>query len=191
MNPMISNLILMLVMMQVARQLNMEDPTVIFYIRVLYCSCTALTWIVYQYARKKIIAKNDLTTLKYVQPQSPFSAASNTGDKFCVTTVRDYDLEQIDSSIKSVYTGVLMMGFMHLYMNYTNPLLMQSISPVKAAFEHNLVQIHLFNKPAVGNLKRPFAQQSMFGQNAKSPNAADKKALEEAEKSGNGGIKSE
>ena len=46
-----------------------------------------------------------------------------------------------------------MMSFMHLYMKYTNPLFMQSISSLKSALESNIVKIHLFGVPASGDLK--------------------------------------
>ncbi|KAG0674846.1 phosphate transporter (Pho88), partial [Kluyveromyces marxianus] len=134
--------------------------------------------------------KNDLTTLKYVTPPNPLGG--QTEEKLEVTTVRDYDLQQIDSSIKSIYTGLAMMGFMHLYMKYTNPLFMQIVSPVKSALEHNEVQIHVFNKPATGDLKRPFKAPSMFGAaTGGSDPKTDKKSIETAEKAGKGGVKAE
>lgn len=190
MNPQVSNLIIMLIMMQVSRRLDMEDPTIVFYVRIFYCSSVAIAWVVYQATRQKIVQKNDLTTLKYVTPPNPL--AGQAEGKLEVTTVRDYDLQQLDSSIKSIYTGLAMMGFMHLYMKYTNPLLMQSISPVKSALEHNEVKIHLFGKPATGDLKRPFKAPSLFGgMSGGSDPKTDKKSIEEAETAGKGGVKAE
>ncbi|EDO17007.1 hypothetical protein Kpol_1065p22 [Vanderwaltozyma polyspora DSM 70294] len=189
MNAQITNLLIMLVMMQISRRLDMENETTIFYIRILYCSSVAIAWIIYYVTRVKIVQKNDLTTLKYVVPANPMS---NEGEKLETTTVKDYDLKQIDSSIKSIYSGIAMMGFMHFYMKYTNPLFMQSISPVKSALESNLVKIHIFNKPAVGDLKRPFKAPSMFGGfGGSNDNKTDKKTIEEAEKAGLGGVKAE
>lgn len=188
MNPQVSNIIIMLVMMQISRRIDMEDETNILYIRIAYVASIAIAYVVYQYTRSKVVAKNDLTTLKYVEQTSPFSAEAlekSQKEKFNVTTVRDYDLKELDSAIKSIYTGVLMMGFMHFYMGYVNPLFMQSISPVKSALEHNVVKIHLFNKPAVGDLKRPFVAPSLFGGSAK--NSTPTEAVEKAEKAGNGG----
>ncbi|CAI4059837.1 hypothetical protein SUVZ_04G3200 [Saccharomyces uvarum] len=188
MNPQISNIIIMLVMMQLSRRLDMEDPTIIMYIRILYCSSIAISWMVYQMARKRIVAKNDMTTMKYVVPGN---SMSGEGEKLEVTTVKDYDLKEIDSAIKSIYTGMAMMGFMHLYLQYTNPLFMQSISPVKGALEHNEVKIHLFGKPATGDLKRPFKAASLFGGMGQSGPKTDKKSIEEAERAGNSGVKAE
>ncbi|AMD18760.1 HBL142Wp [Eremothecium sinecaudum] len=189
MNSQVTNLVIMLAMMKVSQRLNMEDPTTIFYIRVLYATCTITTYLIYAFTRRRILAKNDLTTLKYVIPANPLAGQKEPQLK--VTTVRDYDLEQVDSCIKSIYTSLMMMGFMHLYMKYTNPLLMQSISPVKSALENNEVRIHLFGKPATGDFKRPFKQAGLFGMGASNQPLVDKKSIEEAEKAGTGGIKTE
>ena len=87
--------------------------------------------------------------------------------------------------------GVGMMGVMHLYFKYTNPLLIQSIIPLKGAFEGNLAKIHLFGQPAIGDLKRPWkAAGGMMGMGGEGPKA-DKKSIEEAEKAGRGGVKEE
>ncbi|AET38955.1 Snd3p Ecym_3472 [Eremothecium cymbalariae DBVPG len=189
MNPQVTQIILMLVMMRVSQTLNMEDPTTIMYVRILYVTCTAVTYVIYQATRRKIVAKNDLTTLKYVLPANIFSGQKE--EQLKVTTVRDYDLEQIDTSIKSIYTGLMMMGFLHIYMKYTNPLLMQSISPVKAALEHSEVRIHLFGKPATGDLKRPFTQAGLFNMGGSDKPKTDKQSIETAEKAGKGGLKAE
>lgn len=55
------------------------------------------------------------------------------------------------------------MVFMHIYMKYNNPLLIQSILPVKSAFELSIVKIHVFGMEANGELKRPFKVVNMFG----------------------------
>lgn len=190
MNPAITNLGVMLVMMQVSRRLDLEDPTILFYVRVAYLSCQAIALAVYAITRAKINAKNDLTTLKYVEPAN--AMAGETEPKAVVTTVKEYDLKQINSQIKSVFTSLAMMGFMHVYMKYTNPLVMQSVSSVKSALEANIVKIHLFGTPASGDLKRPFKAAPGFLQalsGAQEDVKTDKHSIENAEISGAGGIK--
>lgn len=190
MNPVVSNLVLMLVMMQISRRLDMENPDVLLYIRIGYLACQAAALGIYLITRLKITQKNDLTTLKYVEPANPLSG--ETEAKPVVTTVKEYDLKQVNQQIRSVFTSLAMMGFMHLYMKYSNPLFMQSISSVKSALESNIVKIHLFGKPASGDLKRPFkaAPGLLAGlggglQDVKT----DKQSVENAEVSGAGGIK--
>lgn len=88
--------------------------------------------------------------------------------------------------------GVGMMGVMHLYFKYTNPLLIQSIIPLKGAFEGNLVKIHLFGQPAIGDLKRPWkAAGGFMGMAGGGDPKADKKSIEQAERAGSGGVKEE
>lgn len=128
--------------------------------------------------------------MKYVEPAAPLSG--QTEEKLVTTTVKEYDLQQVQSAMKGMLTGIAMMGVMHLYMKYTNPLLMQSIMPIKSALEQNIVKIHVFGKPASGDLKRPFKVANMFGAStgAGEPKT-DKKTIELAEKAGSGGIKTE
>ena len=87
--------------------------------------------------------------------------------------------------------GVGMMAVMHIYFKYTNPLLIQSIIPLKGAFEGNLVKVHLLGQAAVGDLKRPWKASGglmgMGGGEIKS----DKASIEAAERSGRGGVKEE
>ena len=105
-----------------------------------------------------------------------------------------YDLTQLRAAYKSILMGVGMMAFMHIYMNYTNPLVIQSVMPVKNAIESKLVQVHIFGKPAAGDLKRPWkASGSPFAALMGGGGAAstDKKSVESAERKGAGGAKEE
>lgn len=72
------------------------------------------------------------------------------------STIHEYDTQQAKAAFKSQMMGVAMMAFMHLYLKYTNPLLVQSIIPLKGAFEANLIRIHVLGQAASGELKRPF-----------------------------------
>ncbi|KAL6942117.1 hypothetical protein ACO0QE_003283 [Hanseniaspora vineae] len=168
MNPAVTNIGLMLLMNQFAKRLDLENNDTIFYIRVAFVAMNLITYLIYQYTRMQIIKRNDLTTLKYKEQKSAFQSmadpnAAGAADDMHITTHRDYDLSQVDTAIKGMYSSLAMMGFMHLYMKYTQPLLMQSVSPVKGALESPVVKIHLFGKAASGALKRPFTAPSFFG----------------------------
>lgn len=111
--------------------------------------------------------------------------------KLVTTTIQEYDQNQLGAAYKGQLTGVAMMAFMHLYLNYTNPLLIQSIIPVKSAFEGNLVKVHLFGKPAVGELKRPWKASAGPFNMGGGENKSDKASIQAAERSGRGGAKDE
>lgn len=127
-----------------------------------------------------------MTTLKYVEP-APMGSGEEP--RPVTTTNMDYDRQQLRQLIRGQLIGVGMMGVMHLYFKYTNPLLIQSIMPLKSAFESNLVKIHVFGKPATGDLQRPFkAANSFMNQNQVK---SDKASVEQAEKNWRGGVKEE
>ncbi|KAI0113526.1 putative phosphate transporter [Nemania sp. FL0031] len=188
-SPQVTNLIIILGMMQVSKKVPFDDPMVLNGVRALYVGSNILIAAIYGYVLLQISKKNDLTTLKYVEP-APMGSSEE--GKLVTTTIKDYDSQQIKAAFRSQLMGLAMMGFMHLYMKYTNPLLIQSIIPFKSALEANLVKIHLFGQPASGDLKRPFKQPAGFMSGLQNGTAqSDKKAVEAAERSGRGGAKDE
>ncbi|KAF4631652.1 hypothetical protein G7Y89_g6471 [Cudoniella acicularis] len=189
-SPQITNLVIILVMMQVSKRIPLEDPNVLLLVRAGYIASNVIIISIYAYTHYLINKKKDMTTLKYVdQPQM----GSTEEPKLITTTVHKYDVDQMKALYKAQMMGVGMMAVMHLYFKYTNPLLIQSIIPLKGAFEGNEVNIHLFGKPAIGDMKRPFKAAAGF-MSALQGGAAptqDKKTIETAEKAGRGGVKDE
>ncbi|KAI0834224.1 inorganic phosphate transport PHO88 [Hypoxylon sp. FL0890] len=188
-SPQVTNIIIILGMMQVSKRIPFEDPNVLNIVRALYIASNVIIAAIYLYVQVQINKKKDLTTLKYVEP-APMGSSEE--GKLVTTTVHAYDSQQIKNSFRSQFMGIAMMSFMHLYMKYTNPLLIQSIIPLKGALESNLVKIHLFGHPASGDLKRPFKQPAGLMSGLQSgPAQSDKKAVEAAERAGRGGVKDE
>lgn len=112
------------------------------------------------------------------------------------TTVQAYDLQQLKSAFKSQLMGVGMMAVMHIYFKYTNPLLVQSVIPLKGALEGNLAKIHVFGQSASGDLKRPWKaaggmMAAFSGQGGANEIKTDRASIEAAEKAGRGGVKDE
>lgn len=208
-----TNLVIILVMMQVSKKIPFDDPNVLNGVRALYIVSNLIIAGVYFYVKMQIDKKRgnkppppytqppnlsadmistDMTVLKYVEP-APMGSTEEP--KAVTTTVHAYDRQQLQSLFKSQLMGVGMMGVMHLYFKYTNPLLIQSIIPLKGAFEGNLVKVHLFGTPAVGELKRPWKANAGFagmmqGQ-GQGEIKTDKKSIEAAERAGRGGVKEE
>jgi len=153
MNAQLTNLAVILGLMQVAKRIPLDDPNVLNIVRLGYILSNLIIAGIYYYIGIKIKRKNDLTTLKYTEPAPPMS---QEGPKHITTTIMGYDESQLRQAYKSQLMGVGMMLFMHVYLKYTNPLIIQSIIPLKSLFENKLVQIHLQGKPATGELARPW-----------------------------------
>lgn len=188
-SPQITNLVIILGMMQVAKRVPFDDPFVLNLVRAIYLASNIIIAAIYMYCQLSINKKKDFTTLKYVEP-APMGSSEE--GKLVTTTIHAYDTQQIRNAFRGQAMGVAMMAFMHLYLMYTNPLLIQSLIPVKSALEANIVKIHLLGKPAVGDLKRPFKQaQGFMSAMQGGPAQSDKKAVEAAERAGRGGAKEE
>ncbi|KZF20534.1 inorganic phosphate transporter-like protein pho88 [Xylona heveae TC161] len=189
-SPQITNIVVVLFVMQVSKKIDFNDPTILLSVRALYLISNLIIAGLYLYVQSVINKKNDLTTLEYVEPAAPGSGESA---KPVSTTFKGYDLQQLRSLFKGQLMGVGMMAVMHFYFKYTNPLLIQSILPLKSAFESNLVKIHIFGQPAAGDLKRPWkAGGGLMGALAGGQGpTTDKKSLEEAQKNYRGGAKEE
>lgn len=208
--------------MQISKKVPFDDPNVLMGVRAMYLISNLIIACIYLYVQAQINKKNgtpairlphllipdsylnnhptkqypattntpiDMTVVKYVEP-APMGSGEEP--KFVATTVKAYDLSQLKQLFRAQMMGVGMMAFMHLYMKYTNPLLIQSIIPLKGALEGNLVKIHLWGKPATGDLARPFKQaQGFMGAMQGGEIKTDKKSIEAAERAGRGGVKDE
>ncbi|THU97539.1 inorganic phosphate transport PHO88 [Dendrothele bispora CBS 962.96] len=175
----VQNLVISLAAMQLARRIPFENPEVLNYVRIGY-ACTQLVILgVYYYITMQVKKKNDQTVLKYVEPASPMSPDQEP--KLVTTTVRDYDLSEVSKLLRSVYIGIAMMAFLHGYMNFTQPLFIQSLMGLKGLYDAKPVTIHVLGQKAEGDLKRPWkAGGGMFG--ATPGPQTDNAAIAEAEK---------
>ncbi|KAF4119505.1 hypothetical protein GMORB2_4635 [Geosmithia morbida] len=188
-SPQITNLIIMLGMMQVSKRVPFDDPSVLDLIRIGYVSSNVIIGLIYVYVQFQINKKKDMTTLKYVEPAP---VGSSEEPKLVTTTIHAYDSQQVKTAFRGQLMGLAMMSFMHIYLQYNNPLLIQSIIPLKTALENNLVKIHLYGQPASGDLKRPFKSGGGFMSAMQGGGVqSDRKAIETAERAGRGGAKEE
>ena len=165
--------------MQLSRKISFDDPQTLLYVRILYVVSNLIIAVVYYIQYIKIQKANDLTTLKYVEPASPMSG--KTEPQLVTTTVKEYDMLELQKGFKGALMGVAMMGVMHVYFKFSQPLLVQSILPVKNALETKLAAIHVFGKPATGDHKRPFkAAPGLFGGAGAEPQT-DKASIDKLE----------
>jgi len=188
-SPQITNLVIILAFMQISKKVPFDNPLVLNAVRGLYIVSNLIIAGIYLFVQQKINKKNDMTVVKYVEP-APMGSGEEP--KFVATTVKAYDLTKLREAYKAQLMGVGMMAVMHIYFKYTNPLLIQSIIPLKGAFEGNLVKIHLLGHSATGELQRPWkAAGGMMGAMSGGEIKTDKKSIEAAERAGRGGVKDE
>ncbi|KAI8059988.1 inorganic phosphate transporter [Gilbertella persicaria] len=157
------NMGFLLVSMQLAKKIDWEDPDVLTYARIGYYSAQVLV-VAMAYGLISIIKKkNDTTVLTYNAPAKPSLSGPTEAPATITTTVKDYDIEQVQQFIKSSVTSIFIISLMHFQFKFTQPLLMQSIMPVKNLLAHKEALIHLWGDAPEGNLARPFTVDSPFG----------------------------
>lgn len=106
----------------------------------------------------------DTTVLTYNAPNKPSLSNPTPGAPETVTTtVKDYDIDQVNQFIKSTVTSIAIISVMHWQFKFTQPLLMQSILPIKNLLTHKEALIHLWGDAPEGNLARPFTADNPLG----------------------------
>lgn len=107
-----------------------------------------------------------------------------TAPETITTTIKDYDVDQLKQFIQSTMTSIVIISVMHFQFKFTQPLLMQSILPIKNLITHKEALIHLWGDAPEGPLARPFVADnplsgltSMFGGGSDAP-AADAPAVD-------------
>ncbi|CAG8481505.1 9990_t:CDS:2 [Diversispora eburnea] len=155
---MATNLILVLLTIPLAKILDLEnEERNLLYVRITYGSVQALIIFLCFYIAAKIKEKNDITELSYVEPAKPFPV-SKEPPKMIETTIRDYDLDKNKEVLNQTFTSLALIMFLHFYLGLNQPLLAQSILPLKNIYQQQIVQIHLLGK----EVKRPFKTVSLF-----------------------------
>lgn len=74
----------------------------------------------------------------------------------------EYDISQVKQFIQSTASSIVMISLMHWYFKFTQPLVLQSVLPVKNLLTHKVALIHLWGDAAEGPLKRPFKAENPF-----------------------------
>lgn len=188
----ISSMILVLGISQILKRYDLTTPQAVMTIRIMYFSSQAVQLLVWFYVRHLIRTskkEDESQMLEITEPAKPFS---NEPPKKTRKSVRDYDLEAVAKNINGIYSQVVIMGFLHFYFKFTQPLIFQSLLPWKALFMMPVVQIRLLGFKAEGSLARPWKAPNPFGDlmaqmddnaAAKKDDDAKKEAIEESKDS--------
>ncbi|KAI9275945.1 inorganic phosphate transporter Pho88 [Phascolomyces articulosus] len=109
------------------------------------------------------IYNSDTRPLRYVPQAAPSLTNPTPAEGEAVTTTNvEYDVSQVKQFIQSTMSSILMISAMHWYFKFTQPLVLQSILPIKNLLTHKVALIHLWGDAPEGDLKRPFKTESPF-----------------------------
>ncbi|KAF9112410.1 hypothetical protein BGX27_003415 [Mortierella sp. AM989] len=147
--------------MQLTNRLDLEDTKTKRLIFGIYMTSQVIVLGISLLIHRRIRAKKDTTSFTYIEQPKPLSGEK---PKKVTTTVMKYDLEQSSQARNQIFFSLAIMLVMHFKFGVVRPLVIQSIMPLKSAFESKWAQIHLLGKPAKGDLERPWKVDNPFSQ---------------------------
>ncbi|KAI9467869.1 MAG: inorganic phosphate transporter Pho88 [Benjaminiella poitrasii] len=173
-----------LVVRQITKVMDLDNPEYKGMMRGLYLGSQILIFALSMYLMSVINKKNDTTSLRYVEPGTQQWDGTETTDKLINTTNKDYDLDEVKKQMKQGFTNIAVIAFLHLKFGYVQPLIIQSILGFKTFFMSKEARIHFFNgKTTSGELRRPFRVEAPFNMvNEKRQPKTDKGSIKRAEK---------
>ncbi|CAO3671589.1 unnamed protein product [Umbelopsis vinacea] len=148
--------------MLLAKKISWDDPETVQMARAAYAIAQLIAIGISYYLILVVKKKNDTTALRYVKPAKPSADGQPSEPTMVITTHKAYDLDQLKQAIRSTVTTAAMFCVIHFYFKVNQPLLIQSIVPVKNALISKEALIHLWGDAAEGPLKRPFKTESPF-----------------------------
>jgi len=151
------------------KNLDLTNPTTIFYIRIAFCVGAAITLGMLAMIYLSIQNTNDqrrITIKKSnLQPASPFAAftqtqtpaVENQAEETEQMTVQQYDMLNLKQHAQQALTTFGIVSAMHLYGGYVPPLFLQSYMLPMNVSQSELTKIHLLkHKDTDEGLTRPF-----------------------------------
>lgn len=160
-SPQITTALLVLGTVQLSRQLDLENPETINLVRVFYVCSNIILVAALFYIKSKIMAKPNNNTIEVDTATPSFSNPNPTGAKQKMT-ITEYDLSEWNSQLKQTLMPIALMVGLHFYIGFVQPLIIQSILPLKALYSTPIFQVYVLGKKAEGSLARPWKKPSPF-----------------------------
>jgi len=161
MNRQVIFMFLVLIGMQFINKIDFENPTNKMYLFITYGVAQSITILAGTLIYFKIKQKNDkgIIHLKNTGMMANAQAAVDKDadeNEVITQTVMEYDLSKCKQMFSNVAITIALSGFLYYKFQIIKPLAIQSIFAIKNLLEQPLVMIHLFGRPATGELARPF-----------------------------------
>lgn len=149
----LSSILFVFAIVHATKHIDLKNYDNIFWIRFAYFFSQFLLYVLAIYIKYKIKRTSDKTKIQVTEKQN---SLSNEPPRVTEMTVMEYDLKLVQEFIRQTTISTCILLFMHYKWEFIQPLIIQSILPLKAAIFLPIFQIHLLRRPAEGDLKRPF-----------------------------------
>lgn len=157
----IGEYVLPLVALYFSNQIPHDDDFVILLIRA-GIGAIALGWGIGSFLiGKTAVRKCDKTVFSYFKPKKdkkgkPIPDSERDIDEAVITSVMEYDLAQLKATAIKNALSLLVLALLHWAFKAITPLIVALLMAPYRFANDPLVNIHLFGRPAMGDLARPF-----------------------------------
>ena len=146
---------------QFIKYFNLANPKNALAIRFAYGCVQLFTLAMLGYIRTQIMKQKGKSSgfVTIVTPPRPFSDEEAKTERI---TTEAYDNRELFKMLQSTVFGAFLLILIHIWLGALQPLIFQSILPLKTLFTSNLFQIYILGKKAEGKLERPWKEASPF-----------------------------
>lgn len=164
------NFALSIASMQVSGKAWLQTPRAMWMLRLAYACSNLFQLAMFFYIRHRIEKTNDQRKVRIKKEASLFQ--ENEAEEEIEMTYAEYDKAELMKSSRSAMVQFLIFCVAHWKWKIVQPLIVQSLSPVKSMFLNPLYLAYLWNRPVL----RPFELNVLFQKVAPVP---EKKRVKE------------
>jgi hypothetical protein len=167
----------MLPMLFAMKEIDFNDTQNVFILRVVFAAVQVVLFSSLILILTRIRSCRDHSQLQ-VPVQSNFGESQPEG-KTEVTTVEEYDMQQLRQLSLKVIVGGGIATFIHMKWGIIPPLFMQCAANPILMYNSQLCKIHIFGQNVEGPLQRPWKEEkpfeAFFGKNESSTGTSKRK----------------
>lgn len=156
----------LLILVQVIRRLDLTSSFAIGMVRLSYI-CSQLAGVAFLfYIRSLIMKKGEKTEKVEVDIPPKFGELPTNPPAHQKISVMDYDLMECNKQIQQIISGMAILGLLHWWLGFIQPLFIQAIIPWKNLLLTPLVRLHFWGAQVNDDesLKRPWKVPNPFAE---------------------------
>ncbi len=150
------NFALSILTMQISKKPCLQEPKMLWGLRIAYITATVLLLLMYLFIKQRIASVNDQRKMRVKKDNGLFQ--DNDVEEELEITYSEYDTKELTKLFRSSLMQVVIVAVLHLKWNVIQPLIVQSTGPLRNLFLNPLCLAYIWNKPIL----RPFELNTFF-----------------------------
>ena len=155
----LSGMALVMGLVQVVKYYDLANAKNALPIRIIHGAVQIFILISLAYIRSCIQQNKEKGTVTVTSPPKPFSDEEPKSENI---SIREYDNRELNKMLQQTIMGAVILIAVHAWLKTLQPLIFQSVLPLKNLFTSNLFQIYILRRKPEGKLQRPWKESSPF-----------------------------